>query len=29
MNQSLDKELDKFAKRRLEDAYPYLILDAR
>jgi putative transposase len=29
MNQSLDKELDEFAKRRLEDAYPYLILDAR
>lgn len=29
MNQSLDKELDKFAKRRLEEAYPYLILDAR
>ena len=29
MNHSLDKELDKFAKRRLEDAYPYLILDAR
>ncbi len=29
MNQSLDKELDKFAKRRLEESYPYLILDAR
>lgn len=29
MNQSLDKELDNFAKRRLEEAYPYLILDAR
>jgi putative transposase len=29
MNQSLDAELDKFAKRRLEEAYPYLILDAR
>ena len=29
MNQSLDKELEKFAKRRLEDPYPYLILDAR
>jgi putative transposase len=29
MNQSLDKELDEFAQRRLEDAYPYLILDAR
>jgi len=29
MNQSLDKELEKFASRKLEDAYPYLILDAR
>jgi putative transposase len=29
MNQSLDTELDKFAKRRLEDPYPYVILDAR
>jgi putative transposase len=29
MNQSLDKELEKFAGRRLEEAYPYLILDAR
>jgi len=29
MNQTLDKELEKFAKRRLEDQYPYLILDAR
>lgn len=29
MNQSLDAELEKFANRRLEDAYPYLILDAR
>jgi putative transposase len=29
MNQSLDKELEQFASRRLEDAYPYLILDAR
>ena len=29
MNQSLDTELEKFAKRRLEDAYPYVILDAR
>jgi putative transposase len=29
MNQSLDKELEKVASRRLEDAYPYLILDAR
>jgi transposase-like protein len=25
MNQSLDKELEKFANRRLDDAYPYLI----
>ena len=29
MNQSLDKELEQFAKRRLEEPYPYLILDAR
>lgn len=29
MNQSLDKELEKFAKRRLEEPYPYVILDAR
>jgi putative transposase len=29
MNQSLDTELEKFAKRRLEDSYPYVILDAR
>ena len=29
LNQSLDEELDKFAGRRLEDPYPYLILDAR
>lgn len=29
MNQGLDEELDKFAKRRLEEDYPYLILDAR
>lgn len=29
MNQTLDKELEKFAGRRLEDAYPYLIVDAR
>src|SRR5215213_10645960 len=27
MNQNLDEELKKFAGRRLEDAYPYLILD--
>ena len=29
MNQNLDEELEKFASRRLEEAYPYLILDAR
>ncbi len=29
LNQNLDEELDKFASRRLEEAYPYLILDAR
>lgn len=29
LNQNLDEELDKFAARRLEDPYPYLILDAR
>jgi putative transposase len=29
INQSLDEELEKFAQRRLEEAYPYLILDAR
>jgi putative transposase len=29
INQNLDEELEKFAKRKLEDAYPYLILDAR
>ena len=29
MNQRLDEELEKFARRRLEEAYPYLILDAR
>ena len=29
MNQNLDEELEKFAKRQLEEAYPYLILDAR
>jgi putative transposase len=27
--QQLDEELDKFARRRLEEPYPYLILDAR
>src|SRR6201993_3743324 len=26
---SLDEELEKFARRRLEEDYPYLILDAR
>jgi putative transposase len=29
LNQQLDEELDKFAQRRLEEEYPYLILDAR
>jgi len=29
LNGKLDEELDRFAKRRLEEAYPYLILDAR
>jgi putative transposase len=29
MVQSLDEELQKFAQRRLEEPYPYLILDAR
>ena len=29
MNQTLDAELEKFAKRPLEEAFPYLILDAR
>jgi transposase-like protein len=29
LNQGLDEELKKFAGRRLEEAYPYLILDAR
>lgn len=29
VNQSLDEELEKFARRQLEEAYPYLILDAR
>ncbi len=27
--QQLDKELERFAQRRLEEAYPYVILDAR
>ena len=25
----MDEELEKFARRRLEEAYPYLVLDAR
>ncbi len=29
INRKLDAELEKFAHRRLEEAYPYLILDAR
>lgn len=29
INQLLDEELEKFAQRRLEEEYPYLILDAR
>jgi putative transposase len=29
LNKSLDGELEKFATRRLEEDYPYLILDAR
>lgn len=29
LNQSLDVEMEKFATRRLEEDYPYLILDAR
>lgn len=29
INQTLDEELAKFANRRLEEEYPYLILDAR
>lgn len=29
MVQSLDEELQKFAQRRLEEPYPYLVLDAR
>src|SRR5215467_9392769 len=29
LKQNLDEELDKFAGRRLEEPYPYLILDAR
>jgi len=29
LNQRLDEELERFAKRELPEAYPYLILDAR
>jgi putative transposase len=29
INQGLDQQLEQFAQRRLEAAYPYLILDAR
>jgi len=29
INQGLDQALESFARRRLEEAYPYLILDAR
>jgi putative transposase len=29
INQQMDEELEKFAQRRLEKEYPYLILDAR
>jgi len=29
INQRLDEQLEQFAKRRLEEEYPYLILDAR
>jgi putative transposase len=29
LNVRLDEELERFAKRRLSEAYPYLILDAR
>jgi putative transposase len=29
INQTLDEELEKFSQRKLEEAYPYLILDAR
>ncbi len=29
INAKLDEELEKFARRKLEEAYPYLILDAR
>ena len=29
INQSLDEELDKFARRKLEEEYPYVVVDAR
>ena len=29
MNKTLDEELERFAKRRLEEDYPYLVVDAR
>ena len=29
INQTLDEELEKFSQRKLEEVYPYLILDAR
>src|SRR5918993_5325936 len=29
MNQQLDEELEKFSSRRLDEAHPYVILDAR
>ena len=29
INQTLDEEMAKFADRRLEEEYPYLVLDAR
>jgi putative transposase len=29
IHQTLDEELEKFAQRKLDEAYPYLILDAR
>ena len=29
INQSLDQELEKFARRKLEEEYPYVVVDAR
>jgi putative transposase len=29
INQKLDEDLERFARRRLEEPYPYLVLDAR